>query len=118
MAFVDPQEITVGIVTTDLPRIKSEGFRSQYRSADENLELILSHQEAKTRTRRMVRINFRTVAANPLTAVNEYKTGSVYAVIDEPEYGFDDAALTDYIGALCTWLGVASNVEKLLAHQH
>lgn len=117
MALTDPQSITIDGGAVSLPRVKTEGYRSEYLSSDEDLKMIVSHQEKKGRTRRMVRLDLRTIAADPLTAANEYKTTSVYLVVDEPEYGFEDAVLDDLIDGLVGWL-TAANIGKLLTHQH
>lgn len=117
MAFTDPQTITVDTVAQTLNRIKSDGYRSEYAEQDEEFKLTISHQESKTRTRRMVRVDQRVVAADPLTSVNEYKDLGVYLVIDEPEYGFTDAEIDDVVQALCTWLSTA-NVTKVCGNEH
>jgi predicted Zn-dependent peptidase len=77
----------------------------------------ISHQESKSRTRRMVRVDQRVVATDPLTSVNEYKTLGVYLVMDEPEYGFSDTEIDYVVQALKTWLSTA-NVLKVLSNQH
>lgn len=117
MALADPQTITVNTVDKTLNRIKSDGFRSEYATADEEFKFIVSHQESKGRTRRMVRIDQRVVATDPLTSVNEYKSLGVYIVIDEPEYGFDDTNIDYVVQALAAWLS-AANVAKILSNQH
>lgn len=117
MAFADPQTITVNAVPKTLNRIKSDGFRSEYATDDESFKMTISHQESKNRTRRMVRVDQRVVAADPLTAVNEWKNLGVYVVIDEPEYGFTDTDI-DYVAqALKAWLTTA-NVLKVCSNQH
>lgn len=117
MAFADPQTITVNTVAQTLNRIKSDGYRSEYLEADEEFKLTISHQESKSRTRRMVRVDQRVVAADPLTSVNEYKNLGVYLVVDEPEYGFTDAEIDYVVQALCTWLSTA-NVTKVCGNEH
>lgn len=117
MALADPQVITVDTVDKTLNRVKSDGTRSEYATADEEYTFVVSHQASKTRTRRMVRIDQRVVAADPLTSVNEYKSLGVYVVIDEPEYGFDDDSIDNVVQALSAWLTTA-NVTKVLGNQH
>jgi len=116
MSFSDPQSITVNAVAQSLVRIKSDGTKSIYRTADESFTFTISHQSSKTRTRRMVRVDQRIVAADPLTAVNEYKTLSFYVVIDEPEYGFTDTQIDYVVQALKTWLS-SGNVGKICASE-
>lgn len=117
MAFADPQLVTVDTVEQTLNRIKSDGQRSEYLTADEEFKMTISHQESKTRTRRMVRMDQRVVAADPLTSVNEYKSLGAYLVIDEPEYGFTDAEIDNLVQGLLTWLSSA-NVADVCESQH
>lgn len=117
MALTDPQSITVDAVPVTLNRIKSDGYRSEYLSDDESFKMTVSHQETKGRTRRMIRIDNRVVAADPLSSVNEYKSLGVYVVIDEPEYGFADADIDNIVQALTGWL-TTQNVVKLCTNQH
>lgn len=117
MAFTDPQTITINAVPKTLNRIKSDGYRSEYATADEEVKMTISHQESKGRTRRMVRVDSRVVAADPLTAQNEYKSLGVYIVIDEPEFGFADADIDYVVQALNTWLSTA-NVTKVCGNEH
>lgn len=116
MAFTDPQTLTVNSVAKTLNRIKSDGYSAEYAAADEEFKMRISHQESKSRTRRMVRADQRIVATNPLTSVQEYKTLGVYCVIDEPEYGFDDTTINYLVQALVTWLS-PTNVAKICSSQ-
>lgn len=119
MSFADPQTVTINSVAKTLPRVSTSNLQSQYRTADEAYTLDISHQETKAgRTRRMARVTSRVVAADPLTAQNEYKEASVYIVIDEPEYGFDDTALGYLITGLKDWIVAGTNASKLLGSEH
>lgn len=118
MALADPQTITINAVAKTLNRVRSDGMRSIYATDNEEFQFIVSHQEsAKGRTRRMVRVNQRVVAADPLTSINEYKDLGVYLVIDEPEYGFTDADIDYVVDGLVGWL-TAANIAKVLGNQH
>lgn len=118
MALADPQTITINAVAQTLNLIKSDGLKSEYATADEVYKFVVSHQESgKKRTRRMVRIDKRVVAADPLSSINEYKSLGFYCVIDEPEYGFTDDDIYDVVAGLLAWLTEA-NVLKVLASQH
>jgi len=118
MSLADPQTITVNSVAKTLNRIKTEGMKSVYATDDEAYTFTVSHQEtAQNRTRRLVRVDARVVAANPLTAVNEYKTLGAYLVIDEPEYGFVDADIDYVLAGLIGWLSQANRL-KVLSNQH
>jgi predicted Zn-dependent peptidase len=117
MAFTDPQTLTVDSTPHTLALVKSDGYRSEYLESTEDFMMTISHQESKGRTRRMVRVDNRVVAADPLTSVNEYKSLGVYLVIDEPEYGFDDDEIDDVVQGLLTWLTTA-NVLKVCGNEH
>lgn len=117
MALSDPQTVTIDATPYTLNRVKSDGFRSEYATADETLKLTVSHQESKMRTRRMCRIDKRVVAADPLTSVNEYKTAGIYLVIDEPEFGFSDSDLDNVLQGFKAWLD-STMALKVLGNQH
>ena len=118
MSFSDPQTLTVNSVAQTLNRVKSDGSRSEYLEDVEEFKMTISHQESKTRTRRMVRVDQRVIAEDPLTAVSEYKTLGVYIVVDEPEYGFADTDIGYLVTGLIDWLEAGTNVADLLANQH
>ena len=118
MAFADPLSVTIDTVAHSMPRIKSDGYRSEYLEDDESHKLTISHQESKGRTRRLIRLDIRVVAADPLTSVNEYKTLGVYLVIDEPEYGFADADIVLAAEGFMVFLNGANVLEALLTQQH
>lgn len=115
--LADPQTLTINAVPFTLNRVQSEATKSIYSTADEAVKMTVSHQEAKDRTRRMIRVDQRVIAADPLTSVNDYRNLGVYVVIDEPEYGFTDAEIDYVVQALKTWLATAT-VEKVLGAQH
>lgn len=117
MAFADPQTLTVNSIAKTLNKVSSEGSRTVYATDDEIYKMTISHQESKNRTRRMVRVDQRVVAADPLTSVNEYKTLGFYFVIDEPEFGFTDTEIDYVVQALKVWASSA-NVLKVLGNQH
>lgn len=117
MALADPQSVTIDSTPYSLARVETGTNRSLYAYADESLKLTVSHQTSKNRTRRMMRLDKRVVAADPLTSVNEYKSLGVYLVIDEPEYGFTDADIDDVVQGFTTWLSTA-NVTDVCEGQH
>jgi hypothetical protein len=114
--FTDPQSVTVNTVATDLPRIKVGDQNATYRSADETLQMRVSHQSTGSRNRRMVRLDQTVIAADPLTSVNTSQTAGVYLVIDEPNFGFDDVDLDHLVDALVLWL-TSANIAKVLGSE-
>lgn len=117
MSLATPQSVTINAVATDLHRVSDDKNSSTYKSADDELELIVSHQQSKSRTRRMVRLNQTIIAADPLTAENSYQKAGVYVVIDEPIFGFDDTDLDYLVDGLIGWLTTA-NIAAVLASRH
>lgn len=115
--LTSPQTVTVNAVDKTLHKVSDDERSSVYKTKDDKYELIISHQKSGKRTRRMVRINNTIIAADPLTATNAYKKGSVYMVIDEPEFGFDDDDLVYLVDALKTWMD-STNTNAVLASRH
>jgi len=102
--FTDPQSITVDSVAQSMPRISSNGPQSIYVKADETYKMTISHTKPKGRIRSMVRVDFRSIVADPLTSENDYENLGVYLVIDRPEVGFTSTQVVNLITGLKTWL--------------
>ena len=117
MALADPQTITVNSIAKTLNRISTDGLKSVYQTDDGIYKMTISHQDTGKRVRRMVRIDHKVIAADPISALNESKTLGFYLVIDEPNFGFDDAAISLDVAALVAWL-TPTNVGKVCATQH
>lgn len=111
--FADPQSVTINAVPVSLPRVSIGTNESTYRSADETVQMRISHQASKGRKRRMVRVDKTVIAADPLTAENASQRAGVYLVVDEPAFGFEDADLDYIVDALVAWL-TSGNIAKLL----
>lgn len=117
MALADPQSITVATVAKSMALIEVDKTKSIYQNDDGTYKFTVSHQLSGKRTRRMVRIDRKAVAADPLTAVNASVSLGVYVVIDEPSFGFSDQEIVDTVAALSAWL-TSANVGKVLTSQH
>lgn len=110
--FVDPLSITVNAVAVPLPKISSGDKQSVYRSADEAYTVTISHLE-KARRRRLVRIDHKKAAADPLSAQTAQVSASIQFIIDEPSFGYDDAQLKDISLGLTGFL-TSANLIKVL----
>jgi len=110
--FTDPQVVTVNAVAKSMPRISTGGTKSTYQINDLSFTLNLSHTTAKDRIRSMARIDQRAIVPDPLTAVNDYETLSVYLVIDRPLAGFTSTQVNQLITGFKTWLDTTV-VDKL-----
>ncbi len=110
--LADPQSVTVNAVAQSLPAISREDLSSVYRTADGVYTLSIANTEGK-RNRRVVRLNHRKIAADPLTADNVEYTFSTYLVIDSPPVGYTITEMKDMILGLTGWL-TSTNVTKVL----
>lgn len=102
--FTDPQVVTVNAVAQSMPRISSDGRKATYQKNDQSYTMTISHIETKGRVRSMVRIDQRAIVPDPLTAVNDYETLSVYLVIDRPLAGFTTVQVQQLATGFKTWL--------------
>lgn len=116
MSFADPQSVTINSEAQSLPRVAIGSSDATYRKADGTVQLRISHQSNKGRVRRMVRLDQTIIAADPLTAENDYQKAGVYLVIDEPEVGFTDTQLDYLVDSLIAWLSSA-NIAKVLGSE-
>lgn len=117
MSLATPQVITYNAVANDLHRIASDATSSTYATADGTLKMVVSHQQTKTRIRRLVKLERKVLAVDPLTAENAYQSASVHMVVDEPSFGFDDTNLDYQVDALVAWF-TAANIAAVLASRH
>jgi predicted Zn-dependent peptidase len=102
--FTDPQTVTVNAVAKVMARVLTEGKKAIYQLADQTYTFTISHLVSNSRVRSMVRIDQRAIVADPLTAVNDYETLSIYVVIDRPEVGFTATQVDQLTAGLKTWL--------------
>jgi len=115
--FADPQTITIAGSAKSLVRISDDGLKSIYQTADEEYRFTISHRKSGNRTQRMIRLDRRIVAADPLTAANQYASAGVYIVIDQPAFGFTSTQLKDACAGLMAWFDATAQ-GKLLASEH
>jgi hypothetical protein len=91
MSFADPLLITIGGVTSSLPRISVGDDTSEYQSGDGLVKLSASHTYGK-RTRRLLRVDTSKMTADPFRpAENVQVSMSNYLVFDLPKAGFTPA---------------------------
>jgi hypothetical protein len=111
--FADPQSVTINGGAVSLPRISSDGGVGEFLSADGLTRFTIKQNVSAKRFRREARLTISKVATDPLTAVNQEISTSVYLVIDEPKWGFSDTDLDYYKDALLAWAADAQT-NKLL----
>lgn len=113
--FTEPITVTVNAVAKVMPRIEIvSGSKpgAVYGLADGTFKLSISHTPTKDRVRTLARLDQKAIVPDPLTAVNDYETLSVYLVIDRPLAGFTMAQVEQLIAGFNTWMGTAT-VDKL-----
>lgn len=117
--YADPQVITINAVPSNCNRVSIGDMNATYRSADETVQLRISHKAAKDRVRRMARLDQTIIATDPLSSEQDYVSAGVYIVVDEPKVGFTDVQLQYLVTALVTWLTASSNANttKLLGSE-
>jgi hypothetical protein len=126
MAYSDPQSVksgqTISIsagTSISLPRVSASDNKSSYRSADGNTTLTLSHSYSPNRTRRVARLDFQKIAANPMDSTkNSLFTGSAYIVLDQPVAGFSAAELTAALEQCATWMLVSGQSTKFVGGEN
>lgn len=112
--FADPQTVTVNAVAQTLAAISREKTKSVYREDIGEYEMEISHQEGKTRDRRVVRLNRVKTTSDPFIPANNVEVShSVYLVIDAPVAGYSNADLRNDVLGLTGWLS-SGNVDKVL----
>lgn len=115
--FADPQSVTINAVAVSLPRTLSDGGIGEFVSADGLTKLTIKQNSTGKRFRREARLTITKIASDPLTAVNQSISTSVYIVIDEPSWGFSDVDLDYYKDAMLAWASDAQT-NKLLGGEY
>lgn len=121
MAIADPQSVTINSVAQSLARVGTNETKSIYRKDDGTVELTVSHQPGKVRSRDSAKLTFTKIAADPLLAgVNREVSLSIYFNIDRPLVGLTTAEMKDVATSLTTWLTASSgaNLTKILGGEH
>lgn len=112
MAFADPQSITIAGVASSLPRTSTSGSKSVYTKADQNLSLVISHQESGSRINSLARYDQRIVAADVLTAENQFQTATVKVIVERPIVGFTNTQIKDLVAGAFAALNAAA-IDKI-----
>jgi len=121
--FADPTSVTIGATitpsggtATSLSRIRTDGYASEYRSADGLTGGAIKHQLGK-RYRSEVRFDKNATYVDPTTGLTIPVSTSVYAVINRPTAGFTNTDIKNLILGLAAYLGVTANLDKILAFE-
>lgn len=111
MAFADPQSVTINAVAQTLPRTASGVNSGAFTKDDGNVTLTVSHSYGK-RTRRLLRLTHRKIAADPLISAQSivYST-SVSLIVDTPVTGYTVAEAKQIVDALTAYLTASSGAR-------
>lgn len=91
MAFPDPQSVTINAIANSLPRTGSGDNTGTFTKDDGNVKMTIAHTYGK-RTRRLVRLDHRKVASDPLNAAQNLNyTMGCWLVVDVPIVGYTPA---------------------------
>jgi len=107
--FADPQTITVSGTANTLPRVGSGDYNGTFSKDDGNLQMKVSHSLGK-RIRRVIRVDHRKVAADPLSADQNLNYNmAMYIVVDVPPVGYTPAEVK------AVWDGFLANLSASTA---
>jgi hypothetical protein len=101
--LTDPQSVTISGTAHSLPRTSSGVNLGEFTKDDGTIKERVQHTYGG-RTRRLVRIDYSKIAADPLTSVNTRYSMSAYVVFDLPPVGFTPAE------AKAIWDGFAAQL--------
>jgi len=100
MAFADPQIVTINGVAKTLHRVTTGNYSAVYGTEDGDVQLSASHQFNGKRTRRVIRIDDKKIASDPLLSVNAEFSVGAYIVVDQPKVGFTAAEIKKIVTGL------------------
>lgn len=120
MAFADPQSVTINAVAQSLPRTSNGVDSGVFTKDDGSVKLSVSHAYNK-RTRRVLRLDHRKIAADPLQpSTNTEFTMSCYMVVDVPTVGYTVVEQKQIVDAVTAYLTASSGarVTQLLGGEN
>lgn len=121
LVFSDPQTLTINAVANTLPRTGTGATSGTFTKDDGNVVLTISHQKTgKNRVRSTVRVDYRELTADPITAGHSLLyTTAAYLVVDRGDGEFSNAKVKQIVDALTAYLtaGSGANVTKLLGKE-
>lgn len=120
MSYADPQSVTINAVPVSMPRTSSGTNSGVFTSNDSLVKLSVSHSYG-ARNRRVLRLDHRKVAADPLlSGVNNEYTMAAYVVLDTPKVGYTVTEAKQVADALVAYLTASSGAQitKLLGGEN
>lgn len=115
MAFADPQSVTVGGAAKSLAKtsIIDGNWAGVYLADDMAYRLDIAQAKTK-RSRHVVKLTARKVAADPLAADRNLEYAmSVTLTVDAPLVGYTNSEQKDLVVALADWLKASTNANTV-----
>jgi len=119
--LTDPLAVTLNATITpsggtalNLPRIRTDGYSSEYQSSDGLYSAKITHTRGN-RVRSEFRMDFYTTYEDPTTGLTKNVSASAYVVVNRPQAGFTTTQLKNILFAACAYAGVTANADKILA---
>nr|QDH89555.1 MAG: hypothetical protein H4Rhizo451464_000002 [Leviviridae sp.] len=121
--FSDPIVASVFGSPVNFNRVSDDGLTSVYQNSDKSLTLTISHQPVSKKTGppvtgRMIRLDYKVIAPDPLGAVNKYVIGSVRVVFDDPDWGISDTQMLNLFTGVSNICAISGLLGGLLQDQH
>lgn len=122
MAFADPTSVAIGATVTPSGGTatslavldRSAPYTGVYGSSDGLTKLKVTHSLG-SRKRSEFRLDSVTTYTDPTTGLAKDITASFYAVLNRPNAGFTNTQLKGLMSAVCAFVGVSANQDKILA---
>lgn len=122
MSFSDPTSVAIGATVTPsggtatslAVQDRSAPFTGVYGSSDGLTKLRINHSFG-TRKRAEFKLELVTTYTDPSTGLAKDITAAAYVVLNRPNAGFTNAQLKGILSAVCAFVGVSANQDKLLA---
>lgn len=119
--FSDPTSVALGATVsstggtaTSFPRIRTDGYSSEYQSADSVYKMKVTHTRG-ARIRSEMRIDIVGTYTNPATGLAEEVTSAVYLVINRPLAGFTTTQIKSVLNGLLAYYAPSATQDKILA---
>ncbi len=120
MAFIDPQSITIGAVTTPLPRLITGTTVGRFVSADANTDLTIDPRGTAKRRRNVSRLYVKVPVVSATTGLTSIESFMVSVTVDRPLAGVTDQQIIDAYKGQANWLTASTdtNLKKLVAGEN
>lgn len=119
--FADPTVLKIGPTVSDtggtstnFARIRTDGYSSEYMSADGVYKWTLRHTLG-ARTRSELRLAMGKTYTDPSTGLVVPVSSAAYFVLNRPLAGFTNTELANITATLASFIGNGPNMTKVLA---